>query len=233
MSVPDRCEPVSHLFIAIPSYTGRPTIDMTVALGAACAALTCMKVEVTMQGLPYCPYLDHARNMLATKFMQSRASDLFFWDDDVSPALEAIGRIVAATRPYVGGIYPKKIDPPSWPVAFEQDELYSDADGLVEAAMLPTGFLRLNRLVFETMPHEIYRDDSGNEWMGYFHDGLRLGVYRGEDAGFSQEWRRIGGKCYMIPDLTFGHTGPKTWRGNWGEWMRSRAIVDQRTDYSE
>lgn len=207
---------------------------MTISLAGACVALALMKIETTIDGVPFCGPLDHARNILVTRFMRSNATDILFWDDDVDVQGNAIARIAKATRPYIGGVYPKKSDDPEWPIAFDADELWADEDGLIDSpTYLPTGFLRLNRAVFEAMPWAPYRDDIGQEWMAYFSDGVRDGRYGGEDSGFAQEWRRRGGRCYLIPDLTFGHTGTKTWRGNWGEWMRSRAIVDQRSDYSE
>ncbi len=30
----------------------------------------------------------------------------------------------------------------------------------------------------------------------------------------------------MIPDITFRHTGLKTWEANWAEWMKSRLLKE-------
>jgi hypothetical protein len=76
--------------------------------------------------------------------------------------------------------------------------------------------------VFDAMVDTPYQDDDGNDWMGYFHSGVRHGRYGGEDTDFGARWRDLGGKIYILPELRFTHTGPKAWAGSWGAWMRSQ-----------
>ncbi len=197
------------------------------SVAAAGIALTLMKIEVTIDAFPGCPYLDHARNVLVTKFLGSPATDMLFWDDDVGADVAAVAKIARAKRLFVGGVYRKKADDPEWPIAFDADELWADDEGLIDTpTYLPTGFLRLNRAVFDVMPCTMYKDDAGKEWKGYFHCGVSTVPWvglRGEDPAFGIEWRRRGGKCYLLPDLNLSHSGSKVWRGNWGNWMREQA----------
>lgn len=220
--IPERVAPARHLWVGLPAYGGQVAAETAVALAAAGVALTAAGIGLTIGLQQGCCYLDHTRNMLATAFMRSAATDLLFVDADVGFDPAAIVEIAQATRPYVAGIYPAKCDEVRFPVTFDADQLHADADGLVEAATVPTGFLRLNRAVFEALSAATYRDDNGSEWTAYFNSGVRFGRYRGEDTDFCHRWRGLGGRIFILPELRFTHTGPKTWPGCWGEWMRSR-----------
>lgn len=214
------CAPASHLYIAVPAYGGQITAETTHSLCVSAILLERAGIGVEFDfGLGNC-YLDHVRNQLATRFYRSGASDLLFVDADVSFEPAAVLRIASAKRPFVAGIYPMKDDGQvRFPVWFEADELWADADGLVEAARVPTGFLRLNRAVMEAMAGEPYDDGAS---IDFFHVGIRDGRYWGEDIDFCDRWRALGGAIHIIPDLTFGHSGMKRWTGNWGEDMKSR-----------
>jgi hypothetical protein len=222
VTVAQRVLPARHLWVGVPAYGGEVKAETALALAGAGVALALAGIEVTFGMQQGCCYLDHTRNMLATAFMRSEATDMLFVDADVGFSPEAVVQIARATRPYVAGVYPMKRDDTTFPVTFDVDELRADAQGLVEAASVPTGFLRLNRAVFEALPVTMYRDDRDNEWMGYFHSGVRHGRYSGEDTDFASRWRSLGGKIYILPELHFTHTGGKAWEGSWGAWMRSR-----------
>lgn len=221
-AIPERCEPARHLRIAVPAYTGHVTADTSHSLNEGILLLHEAGVKLSFDYVCGSCYLDHARNVLATCFMESEATDLLFVDADLGFAPEAMLRIASLTRPFVAGIYSKKSDKTEFPVTFDVEELWSDEDGLIEAATVPTGFLRLNRAVFEAMSYEEYVDNQGKPWRGYFECGSRNGVYWGEDTRFCLDWRAMGGKIHVIPDLTFAHNGLKAWKGNWGAWMRDQ-----------
>ncbi|MGH6737589.1 MAG: hypothetical protein ACREDY_00895 [Bradyrhizobium sp.] len=214
------------MHIAVPSYSGDITAFTALSLIMATAALSEVGIKWSVAIQPGVPYLDHARNMLVTKFLENtEATDLLFIDADVAFAPQSAVMIAQATRPFIAGIYPKKMDEPKWPVAFDADRLWSDEDGNLEASMVPTGFLRLNRSVFDAMPSEEYCDDNGDRWIKHFRCGAWGGKYNGEDPDFCARWRGIGGKIHIIPNLTFSHTGKKSWEGNWAKW-----IMDQQKE---
>jgi len=206
----------------MPAYTGEVKVQTTASLVGAGVALAMCGIEVTFGYQTGNCYLFHSRNQLVTAFMRSKATDLLFWDSDVGAPAEAVIMLARAERPYIVAAYPAKVDYPSFPITFDADEVWSDADGYVNPYTVPTGFTRINRAVFEAMPYIPYKDDSEIEWMGYFHNGIRNGRLSGEDTDFAAKWCSIGGKIHMIPDLTLTHTGPKTWTGNWADDMRKR-----------
>jgi len=217
-----RCEPAKHLYIALPAYSGEVKVQTTASLFGAGVALALCGIEVTLGYQTGNCYLFHARNQLVTAFMRSAATDLLFWDCDVGAPAEAVIMLARAEKPYIMAAYPTKTDHMAFPITFDADEIWSDADGHVNPYTVPTGFTRINRAVFNAMPWIPYKDDSEIEWMGYFENGIRNGRLSVEDTDFAAKWCAMGGKIHMIPDLTMTHTGSKTWEGNWGRWMKAK-----------
>jgi hypothetical protein len=214
----ERCDPVKHLYIAMPAYGGMNAVQTTTSLvGATMVCTKFLNVEMSFKCEPGDPYLDHVRNKLVTGFLQSDATDLLFVDADVGFEPRAAAQICRATRPFIGGLYPLKQDgDTAFPADFNAAEFAVDGDGFVDALdMLPTGFLRLNRAVFDLMPFEWY-EFGGRRTMGYFHSHVGQGG-DGEDVDFCKRWRGLGGKIHLIPNLTFEHVGPKAWKANWAE----------------
>lgn len=199
----------------------------------ATAALTQAGISVTIDSICGSCYLDHTRNIMCQRFMQSDATDILMIDSDVEFLAEAVMAIVACERPFVGGTYPAKTDE----LHFHGDYLDKTEvgpDGLVEVKMVPTGFLRLNRLVLEAVDKGPYFVSSGGPeaevLRRYFETGYRLTDKRttdgkreriaqlwGEDTNLCREWRAKGGKVYLLPDIEFRHWGVNSWTGNWAE----------------
>lgn len=176
-----------------------------------------------------CPYLPAARNTLAAMFLSDPdATDLFFIDSDV--AFDAAGAVRILERPesIVAGIYPLKKLLGGFPVKLRlQDGKPLGRDGLIEAELLPTGFMRIKRGVFDLLqksyPDLQYADSvvevSGydiKEAFDYFHMGIEEGKqrWRTEDYAFCQRWRDLGGTLWVYPDVNFEHVGSYAYRGN-------------------
>lgn len=217
--------PARSLYIAVPAYTGQVSVQTAHSLLAAAKALNEAGLDVKTDFLAGCCYLDHSRNILVDHFMKSEATDLLFVDADVGFGVEAALKIAAAGRPVVAGVYPKKSNgEPEWPVDFRADMIRMDEDGLMEAAHVATGFLRINRSVFETFVVNGVAPEYSNNGEAairrYFRTEAREGVFWGEDFQFCEDWLGFGGAVHIIPDLEFQHVGNKTWTGHWGNWFR-------------
>jgi hypothetical protein len=214
----ERVQPASHLRVAVPAYTGQVSVQTAHSIGAALGALTEAGVKVDVHYLAGCCYIDHTRNMMVHEFLASAATDLLFIDADVGFGLDAVLRSVMSDRPVIAGIYPKKGSPQAWPVAIDAPEIWSDRAGNIECAMVPTGFLRINRAVFEAMaPHvETYMHNDGEPTLkAFFKTEIDNGIFWGEDPNFCRKWRAIGGKVYAMAEVEFGHVGTYEWRGSW------------------
>lgn len=185
------------------------------------AALMQKGIQVTHDAIPGNCYLDHTRNKMVARFLESDATDILMIDADVQFPHEAAVQIALCKRPFVGGAYPLKTEELKFPVGFlEKGKVTVTDDGLVEMAALPTGFLRLNRAVFEIMDKGAYTfGDDPTEFRSYFKTGIIDGKYWGEDTQFCKEWRQKGGRIHMLPNVAFSHWGMQAWDGNWFDWL--------------
>ncbi len=169
-----------------------------------------------------CCYLDHSRNVLADRFLRGNATDLIFLDADVGFEGASLLKLCMARQPLVAGIYPKKVEPPEYPVALPDGEIWADDENLVECTMMPTGFMRINRAVFEALDVPTYRQTGAAGMVGaYFLCKVRDGLYWGEDVEFCRMAREAGFKLHAFADMDFQHVaiyeeGMRVYRGNWG-----------------
>lgn len=214
----DSVAPASHLRIAVPAYTGQISVQTAHSVNGAVGLLLAAGVKVDTDYLGGCCYLDHARNVMVDSFLRSEATDLLFVDGDVAFDRAALLRIVGATRPVIAGVYPKKSQgEQEWPVSIDAPEIWSDRAGNIECAMVPTGFLRINRMALEEMaPHvQEYEYMDGRKLRAFFKTEIIDGLYWGEDAWFCRRYRELSGKVYAMAEAEFGHVGVKEWRGKW------------------
>lgn len=219
-----RVPPAQRVRFAVPAYAGieKDTRDSIIE-GAKALAAAGIEID-DADGVGGCCYIDYARNALVERFLRGKATDLVFIDSDVGFDPEALVRLCQATRPLVAGVYPKKCDPPQWPVRTPPGEIWSDADGLVACEFAPTGFMRINRAVFGQLTVPMYLAPEFDTPIGaYFQCVVKNGEYIGEDVEFCRRWQRAGGTVYAFADMELRHTGAgRTWRGNWGTWLRSQ-----------
>ncbi len=173
-------------------------------------------------------YVDRFRNTAAKRFMESQSDWLFFIDTDeafgILDALKVIG--APEEYPIVGAGYPCKNVWDFFGVVFrdreEDDPDYGrpivNADGLVDGYIVPTGFMRIHRSVFESLLPTVDVQRCANpadeahpiELPDYFS---RIGPL-GEDGSFNVRCERIGIHRWVQPDVTIGHLGTKQWDGN-------------------
>ncbi len=138
-------------------------------------------------------------------------------------------KLVQRPEAIVAGIYPKKNDTIEFPAAVRMTpdgKSLIEKNGLLVADLVPTGFLRVKRHVYEEMAAQSprYRDGtSGGEicWnlfeSGFFaekqEDGMD-GQWWGEDYAWGRRAQAMGYDLFIYPDIEFGHRGGKTWRNN-------------------
>lgn len=218
-----------RVFLATPSYDGKTSQPYTVSL-----AHSMVKLQEAGFGVTYCLmggncHVDDARNGLVREFLMSDCDDLVFLDADVGWSGDDLVRLLHFSKTMVAGVYPKRSPVgEEYPVsAFENRE--PDAEGLVEVAAVPTGFLRINRSVIERLmethgqrqfagqgarpgdtPYTILFErtyEDGSRWSG--------------DYAFCRKWASTGGKIYVAPEMQFIHEGTAEWAGNLADfWAR-------------
>lgn len=221
--------------IGIPTIDGNIRSECVLSLMATQGILAKMSIEMDVLIVADCPYLPTARNTLIAMFMRDEnATDLLFVDSDVGFDASVVPKLISRPEEIVAGIYPLKRDKVGWPVHMKtEDNIPIGCNGLIEADLLPTGFMRIKRTVFEKMmityPHLQYQD-SVCETLGdgtlqqawdFFHMGIDAERQRwtSEDFAFCQRWTSMGGRLWIEPNITFSHIGRKAFTGNLHEFL--------------
>lgn len=188
-------------------------------------------------------YVDRARNNICARFLTTDFTDLLFIDSDMS--WDAIGLMHILQSPFelTGAAYPCKNN---WDM-FGEKLLYDEnhapiqdpETGLLLAEWLPGGFMRIRKSCLEKM-YKAYENDwyyaadikrtpgtveGSNEdpcrkVVNLFECKVKDHNRYGEDIMFCKKWKAIGGKCYLEPRISFGHSGMKTFTGNFDEHLK-------------
>lgn len=216
------------IFIGLPALDCRLHAETVRCLLDERAAAHLLGIDIAVGVVPGCSNLPQARDELVRQFLASGADRLVFVDTDVSWELGALIKIALQTVDFVGGCYRYKEDRENYPVGWLPDraELWADSDtGLIEVSHVPGGFMSLSRKVFgelrKAYPGREYAC-GGRDLYGYF----QIPPGGGEDGKFCEEWRNIGGKVWLEPNIDFGHhDGGRAYRGNIGRWLWSRTSI--------
>lgn len=171
-----------------------------------------------------------ARACILAKFLASEATDLIFVDHDVQWPAGTLLKLVDYPVDFVAAMYPQRKDPIEFSVRWlQKPELWADPEtGLLEVEGVPGGCLRLSRSLVEKMvasypESEFYCGAAPNETAWNLFGEYRHGRFLiSEDYAFCLRWRDIGGQVWIDPEITMGHTGPKTFAAKIGDWLRSR-----------
>jgi hypothetical protein len=224
-------------------FIGMPCFDKKVFVPCVQSLMNAMK-ELINNGIASdfsfevgLPYVSMARNNLIRKFMESDATDFVFIDADLGFPGEAFKELIRANEDVVAGVYPKKQNEELYPVVLKLDEnsCVINENGALLASGLPTGFMKIKRHVIEKLvvayPELAYTDAiSGKTTYNFFGTYVKNGRWYGDDYGFCNLWEEIGGKCHVIPNITFIHCGQRNFEGNFNDYLQSgrhRAAVQQ------
>jgi hypothetical protein len=240
-------------FIATPSHSGTMTSDYVRSLLGLVNAAWQHGFAMQARFLDGDSLIPRARNRLVAEFMaDARWTHLFWIDADIGFEPEDALRLLRAGRPVVAGIYPHKDD--GWPRAglaaplpagstredFEARHAVFpvnlaepglagrvEPDGFLEVLDAPTGFMLIERAVFErlatAMPELRYTPDRMDDPVAAAWPHHRFfdvwaepgnGRYLSEDFAFCRRWQSIGGKVHVDTRSRLTHTGSRTYRGD-------------------
>lgn len=159
-----------------------------------------------------------SRNQLTADFLRSDCTHLLFIDCDLIFSAEHVKRLLDHDRPLVAGMYPKKQEGPVEWVINSMPNTAPDANGLQPVRYIGTGFMLIERGVFEKMikayPHLEYTADAAVTRTE--HDFWSMGVYTypdgskrylSEDWFFCQRWLDLGGTVLADTRTLLKHIG--------------------------
>jgi hypothetical protein len=165
------------------------------------------------------PYIISARNALAADFLQTDCTHLMFIDADILFNAGHIKRLVSHDVDIVGGLYPKKIETKlQWVCNALPDRPPVDERGLLALRHVGTGFMLINRIVFEAFVEELgdeigYMEDEIDRqrwaffWMPIVADEKGIPRLKSEDWHFCDQARALGFKVYGDTKVLLKHIG--------------------------
>src|ERR1051326_6634834 len=135
--------------VGIPVYDGKLSLELAGCLLTEKDIAMKLGDELTVRFLPSCTNLAMGRNQIVKEFLESSDDRLVFVDADVTFEPGALVKLAHYPCDMVGGAYRIKKNEEEYPVAFlDKEELWANEFGLLEVAMVPTGFLSLSRDIF-------------------------------------------------------------------------------------
>lgn len=229
------------VFICTP-IARHPVRQYTFALSKTLVLLADLGIRAYIQTVVGSSNLPRARNDLAAAFLASDFTDLLFIDDDMGWEPAAVVRLLASEQPLIGGVGCKKVMLPDtvankWCLrtlrggALNQDDL-----GNIEVEAVGTGFLKIDRSVFEAM--EVAHPDWKRRGWPEMPEAARERYHQffrfdpndqdetGEDIAFCQEWRRLGGRVFVDPTIRLVHVGEMEFTGDFAALLAPAQVAE-------
>jgi hypothetical protein len=223
-------------FIALPTYTGQVWIPTMMSLIGDVMDLQNHGIGMILQPVMGCTYVHHVRGQQVALFLKSEATHLIFIDYDVSWNPGALTKLINRDLDVVAADYPRKRDKIQYCAnLLVQDGKFVkeiDKHGLLKVNAIPAGLMCIKRQVIEKMiaafPYLEFHEEgiSPTGWMLFghlLHDKTLLG----DDVAFCYRWKHLGGEIYIDTTIAVGHTGYKTFTGEYQPWL------DQMDDVPE
>ena len=198
----------------------------TRSLVDACVMLERLGVHHRAQFVIGNSNLPRARNELVAEFLATDCTDMIFVDSDMGWGPEAAVRLLGSAQPLIGAAGRKRADKPNsdpsvWCVRLLGDQVHQDETGAMEVAGVGTGFLKISRAVFERLieAHPDWKlrgfESMPDQVRAQYHRFFRFG----EDFGFCDAWRRMGGAVWVDPDIRLSHAGAHDYAGTFSEML--------------
>lgn len=215
------------LFIGLPAYDFKVSIRLAIALAEFCVKAQQHGIQIQISNVSGCSVVSRVRNILANQFLESDADHLFMVDSDINFKADDVIRLLAwgQTKPIVAGIgVARKTEKVFFSMLdqTEDGDIYMDKMGLVKAKRVGTGFIMIQRKVFETLrdahPEWMYHDqNSDKDLYSYFDFKSTPDGYIGEDYTFCDRAREHGFTVWIDPTIKLGHMGIHEYEGSFGE----------------
>jgi hypothetical protein len=215
------------LFIGLPAYDFKISVKMAIALAEFCVKAQQHGVSIQISNVSGCSVVSRVRNIIAHEFLESQAEHLLMIDSDMTFNADDIFRMLAwsQTKPIVAAVGVARKKEKVYFSSLDQDEdnnIIMDRMGLVKVKRVGTGFIMIQRKVFETMrdahPEWKYMDQNTGKMLQSFFDFKSTPEgYVGEDYVFCDRAHEHGFTAWVDPTIKLGHMGVMEYEGSFGE----------------
>lgn len=218
-----------HAFIGLPPFEGKVHAQTVMSLITEDRLARELGVDLSIVVLAGAHYPSHAYNALWAKFLDTPCEKFVSVEWDVSWKPGDLLRLLATPHHYVGAATRYKREPEEYMVGWKLgDELWADKHGCIEVDWIPQGLSCASRSMVEQMweaaQDRPYALADGTQTRQVFRDGFSGDGFYSQDTRLCEEWRAMGGKIHVMPDLTTTHTAcvGHSYTGSLGDWLRSR-----------
>lgn len=215
------------LFVGLPAYDFKVSVKMAIALAEFCVKAQQHGVSIQMSNVSGCSVVSRVRNIIVNEFLESEAEHLLMIDSDMTFNADDIFRMLAwsQTKPIVAGVGVARKKEKVYFSSLDQDEdnnIIMDRMGLVKVKRVGTGFIMIQRKVFEVMrdahPEWKYMDQNTGKMLQSFFDFKSTpDGYIGEDYVFCDRAHEHGFTAWVDPTIKLGHMGVMEYEGSFGE----------------
>ena len=212
----------TKVLLATTAYDS-PDASHTASIAHARAALSEAGIQSAYALLSGNCHVDDARNSIVASFLESDCTDLVFIDADVSFTPDQLVRLCQHDEDIVGGIYPKRAQGlTDMPVRMFWNVLKPDERGLLRVEGLPTGFMRIKRVVLEVLAKDAQTFRKGLTVVPIiFERTYTDGVGRvGGDINFCFKAQQRGFGSYADTELRLGHAAKVIVHDSLGAYLR-------------
>ena len=219
------------LMIGLPAYDHKVGVKMAISLMQLGQKLMEHGIDVQVNSLCGCSVVSRARNIIAHQFMKSDCDNLMFIDADMTFDAESVIRLMCwnQEKAIVAGAYEARKEGRVYIVSLDgghgvngpQGKVTMDEAGLVRAYRVATGFMMIQRRVFDVLkaahPELEHKDTNTDERMyAYFDFKVTPDGYIGEDFLFCDRAREQGLDIWLDPTIKLGHMGIHEFKSDFG-----------------
>lgn len=206
--------------IATPCYGNSVVGNYLMSMVAAIPDMLKCGVDYDVMTVPNESIVSRARNTLTKMFINRKdCTHLMFIDADMGWKSDAILRLLASGKDFIGAAGPRKELPLTYCANFDIDNYKTcEKTGLLTVNEIGTGFLMLSRECIEKImasePDNFYADSTtGEKTHNLFENKIIDGKFWSEDYVFSKKWKNIGGEVWVDPMIELEHVGTHTYKG--------------------
>lgn len=204
-----------HVYVCTPAYDGKVESNYSQSLAEASYTCPLYNVEITAAVHGNGAFIDLARNIFVSKFLNDPGlkdcTHLFFVDADLKFEARAFIGLVKSGHPICAGIYRRRQEPEEYPFRPAENPNGGGlwfVDDWLQCNRVPTGFLCISRQVLEAMAADspkifIHGQEHLIPWVFHteFGDSDTKAVQ--EKYGLSDEFMRDYGKWLPIDNAKF------------------------------
>lgn len=167
--------------------------------------------------------IPRARNAVVADFLAGTDDQLIMVDADNYCQPDGFEKLLTADADVVAAPCRGKKPEVTWPIRWLHQDMKVE-NGLMEVESVGTGIIRMSRRCLEEMAKHWpwYEDDTCGAKKApqlFWYEIINNALW-GEDLVFCRRWRELGGKVFILPDVTTWHIGYMHFQGSVSDWLK-------------